>query len=99
MSLFFVGFLGLGALTVFFGNPSDVQEHLEDLSLPLARISPNFLIRRESSILDVCGIILGNSFFFALLIFSFYQPIRWLFRRARPTQLNISHSHAVDEDD
>jgi len=98
-SLFFVGLVGFGAITKFLGNPADVQEHLEDLSIPLAWISRNFMITRASSLSDVCGVVLGNSFFYALLLFGCYQSIRWLFLRARPTQLNISDNHALDEDD
>ena len=99
LSVFLVDFLLFVAAHVLLGaTESELREHLEMLSMPLASISKNFLITPGKSFLDVCGVILGNSIFFGSVIYLFYQPVRWAFRRGRPTQLSITDSNASDDD-
>jgi hypothetical protein len=98
-SMFVVEFLGFGAMILLLGNASDVRDHLEMLSMPLVWISGNFLITKDKDFSDVCGILLGNSFFLGLLGFACYQPIRWVFRRNRLTQLSITDRPSIDDDD
>lgn len=100
MSVFLVEFLLFGAAHVLLGaSRRELLEHLEMLSQPLAWISPNFLITPAKSFFDVCGVILGNSVFFGSLIFACYQPVRWAFRRTRPTQLSLSNSNSKEDDE
>jgi hypothetical protein len=100
LSVFLVEFLGFVSAHLLLGaSQRELQEHLQILSLPLAWISPNFLITPARSFFDVCGGILGNSIFFGMLIFVFYQPVRWAFRRNRPTQLSISNSNPTKDDE
>lgn len=100
LSVFVVEFLLFGSAHVLLGaSGSELTEHLEMLSMPLAWISTNFLITPRRSLFDVCGVILGNSIFFGSAIYVFYQPVRWAFHRARPTQLSLSNSNLGDEDD
>jgi hypothetical protein len=100
LSVLLVEFLlFVGAYVLLGASQSELLEHLEMLSMPLASISPNFLITCTRSFLDVCGVILGNSIFFGTVIYAFYLPVRWAFRRARPTQLSIASSDAPEDDD
>lgn len=100
LSVFVVEFLGFGAAHLLLGaSRRELLEHLEMLSMPLAWISPNFLITPSKSFFDVCGVILGNSVFFGSLIFAAYQPVRLAFRRSRPTQLSLSNSNSTEDED
>jgi hypothetical protein len=69
------------------------------LSIPLAWISPNFLITPSKNFFDLCGIILGNSAFFGPLMFACYQCVRWAFRRNRPIQLSLSNINPTVDDE
>jgi hypothetical protein len=99
MTIFLVGFIGYTTLILLLGKKPDLWEHFAMLSWPLASISPNFLITPDKALSDVCGVILGNSFFFGLLLFACYQPVRWAFRRARVQQLSLSGTNPTDDDD
>jgi hypothetical protein len=100
LTVFLVEFMGFGALYVFFGSSRrELLEHLAMLSMPLAWISPNFLITPSRTFFDLCGIILGNSAFFGPLMFACYQTVRWAFRRSRPTQLSLSISNPTADDE
>jgi hypothetical protein len=100
LAVFLTEFLGLGGLMFITGaTRNNVQEHFQILSMPLAWISTNFLITPNNSFSDVCGVILGNSFFYGLLMFTCYQPIRWIFRRSRPTQLSLTGGLPTDDDE
>lgn len=100
LSVFFVEFLlFVGAYVLLGATQNELRDHLEMLSMPLAGISRNFLITPSKSLLDVCGVILGNSVFFGIVIYAFYQPVRWAFRRSRPTQLSIANTDVPDDDD
>jgi len=100
LTVFLVEFLGFGAAYLVLGaSQRELRELLQMLSVPLAWISPNFLITPDKSFLDVCGIILGNSFFFGLPLFACYESVRWFFRKNRPVQLSITHTNPADDDD
>jgi len=100
VTVFFVEFiLFLAAYVLLGASQVELVEHLQILSMPLAWVSPNFLITPAKSFLDVCGVILGNSIFFGSLLYAFYQPVRWAFRRTRPTQLSISSTNPIEEDE
>jgi predicted RNA-binding Zn-ribbon protein involved in translation (DUF1610 family) len=100
LSVFVFEFLGFGTAYVLLGaSQSELQELLDMLSSPLAWISPNFLLTPAKSLLDVCGVILGNSVFFGLLIFACYQLVWRALRRTRPTRLSISGSNDTEDDE
>jgi len=99
LTMFLVEFLGFGTLNVLLASARERQEYLEMLSLPLVWISPNFLITANTGFLHLCGVLLGNSLFFGLLLFASYQVVRWAFNRSRPTRLSISGSSSLDNDE
>jgi hypothetical protein len=100
LTIFVVEYLLFGSAYVFLkASPSDLQEHLTMLSLPLAWINRNFLTTPQKTFFDVCGVILGNSIFYGLIMYACYQPVRWAFRKAQPTQLSISGKNPTAEDD
>jgi hypothetical protein len=47
----------------------------------------------------MCGVILGNSFFYGLILFGCYKLVHQAFRRSRVTQLSLSGKNPTDEDD
>ena len=100
ITVFLVGFVLFGAAHVLLGaSRREFQEFLEMLSLPLAWISPNSLITPGKGLLHVYGVILGNSVFFGALIYVCYQPVRWAFRRWRPTQLSLSDGDSTEDNE
>lgn len=98
MTIFLAGLGWSAVIMLLGGSKQDLQEHWAMLSLPLVYVSPNFLITTDSSFTDMCGVVLGNSFFFGLLMFACYQTVRWFFHRNRPTQLSLSGPNHTDDD-
>ena len=75
------------------------EDHLQEQYVVVCRYVTNFLITTDSSFTDMCGVVLGNSFFFGLLMFACYQTVRWFFHRNRPTQLYaLSGPNHTDDD-
>jgi hypothetical protein len=100
ISAFLFQFLGLGiALLLLGASHQELMDHIEFLSVPLAWISPNFLLTPANSFFDLCGILLGNSVFYGTFVFACYQPVRWAFRRARPTQLSLSNRNSPEDEE
>ena len=98
-SIFGVGVLGLGGAYMVLGaSRAEVQEHMVGLSLPVGWISPNFFIMPGRSFLDVCGILLGNSFFYGLVLFGCFRVIHWILQKNRPTRLSISDTSPTEDD-
>jgi hypothetical protein len=95
----FFGLLALAGFSLHAASKEDLQENLEMLSVPLASISRNFLLSPESSLTDICGVVLGNSFLYGLVILACYKFVHRKFRRARVTQLSLSAKNPTDEDD
>ena len=77
----------------------EVKDVLQVSSFPLSWVNPHFLLTGENNLADVCGVLLGNSVFIAVVIQACYQPIRWLFRRSRTTQLSLSQASSENQDD
>lgn len=98
-TIFAIEFVALVAMMMLVGGTGrDLQEQLEFLSVPLAWINTHFLLTRNSSFLDVCGVILGNSFFYGAVLYSCYFFVRRAFHRSRVTQISISDGSIEDED-
>ena len=72
------------------GSRQDLYDHFQMLSVPLAWINPNCLITPEKSFLDVCGIILANSYFGAFFLWLCGNGVRAVFRRNRVTRMSIT---------
>src|SRR5262249_26228977 len=82
-----------GWLHILLGaSNAEMRENLDSFSLPLYWINSAFLIRPDKRFADVCGIILGNSFFYALVMFALYTGVHAKLNRNRAIQLNITDS-------
>jgi hypothetical protein len=79
-------------------RPDELTNHLHLISEPVVNINPNFLITRERSFAEVLGILLANSWFYAIIIFGCYSLAQPFLRRGRVTQIGIS-SNVIDDDD
>jgi len=88
----------VSGVAMALGTQRDVRESLEMFSVPLAWISPRFLISHESSILDVCETILGNALFLGPLMYLCWSVVRGVFSRARPIELSISNRDKHDDE-
>ena len=92
-------FIVIGWVIVILGGAKrDLYEHFEMLSTPLSWINQNFLITPSRSIVDVCGILLGNSYFAAFATWACANTVHAVFLRNRVTQLGITDSK-VELDD
>jgi len=70
-------------------SKNEIQETLTTISLPLAWISPEFLLNPSNNFFDVCGVVLANSFFYALATFIVWRWVHSVIRRNRVTAINI----------
>jgi len=99
LTVFAVEFVVFGGLAVLLGSKQDVAEHMETLSVPLGYFSRAFIIRPDKSFLDVCGILLGNSFLYGLPLYICVTVVRSVLQRSRVTQINIAGSRDITDDD
>ena len=83
--------IGLGA------SKDELNENWDFFSIPLAWINSAFLIRSDKWLSDIFGIIMGNSFFYALGIFALYTGVRARLNRNRAIRLNITDSESDDK--
>jgi hypothetical protein len=98
LTVFLVEFVGFLTLYIVLGaKPADIQEELEMLSEPLRWFGPQFLITPHKGFLDVCGIILGNSFFIGIPVFLCTRLVQLRLRRGRVLQMGIASP--LDETD
>lgn len=94
-----LSWIAMGWFLVLTGSSkSELQETLVALSLPLAWISSEFLLNPSKEFLDVCGVVLGNSFFYALATFLVWRAAHSVIHRNRVTAMNIE-GRAEDDDD
>jgi hypothetical protein len=99
VSMFVCQFVAFLALSFLVGARSaDIQELLGMLSVPLAWISPQFLITPKRNFFDVCGIMLGNSFLIALPVFIAVKIVQSTMRRNKTMQIGINGSVGEDEE-
>ena len=100
VTVLLVEFLAVLALYVILGaKPAEVQEHLDMLSAPLGFFSQQFLITPQKSLLDVCGIMLGNSFLLAIPFFACVKIVHFFLRRSRVLQISIDGRPSDQSDD
>jgi len=89
-----------GWLMVLLGaSQREIKEHFEMLSMPLDWANPTFIIRPDTNIVKVCGIIAFNSFFYAAALFATFKVVRIFLRRGNVTQLRISAKMPEDDDE
>ena len=99
-TMYAYGLVMFGWAAVIVGaSRQEWYEHLDFLSVPLGWVNRNFVIRPERSLLTVCGIILCNSYFYALMLLPIYKIVHAALYRGRVTQLGISQSISPNEDD
>lgn len=91
-------FILFGWAIVVMGSRQDLYDHFQILSYPLAWINPNFLITPQRSFLDVCGILMANSYFGAFAFWLCGNGVRAVFRRNRVTRMTITDA-PEDSDD
>jgi hypothetical protein len=98
LSMFTVEFILLFAFKVLGAESSEIREHLVELSIPAVWFSQQFLITPEKDFVDVCGVMLANSFLFALPVFVCAKIVPYLLRRNRVTLISINTSGNQDDD-
>lgn len=99
ITLFLVEFLAFLTLYVALGaKPAEVQEHLWIMSEPLVFFDQQFLITPEKTFLDVCGILLGNSFLIGIPFFVSVKIVQFFLRRNRALQIGIEGSFDKTDD-
>ena len=92
--------LGMGWFRVLTGgSKGEINEYLVTFSLPLGWISSDFVLDPSKSFLDACGVILGNSFFYALATFAAWRGARAVLKRNRVTAMNLESRPDPHEDD
>jgi hypothetical protein len=87
-----------GWLHILLGaSKAELSENWDTFSLPLYWINSAFLIRPDKRFADVCGIILGNSFFYTLMLFALYSWVHAKLNRSRAITLSIMDPESEDE--
>jgi hypothetical protein len=91
--------LAMGWFHVLTGGSQDeIREFLVDTSMPLALINSCFLLDSSKSFFDVCGVILANSFFYAVTTFVAWRGVRTILKRNRVTAMNIESKPDPEDD-
>jgi hypothetical protein len=90
----------LGWSHVLVGSTREIGDLNAILSSPIGFISPVFFIVPSQSFADVCGILLGNSFFLSVATLILYRGAHAVIKRNRVTRMNLTGTGAGrDEDD
>ena len=82
-------------------SKDELQENLDFFSLPLGMVSRDFVITPTRTFADVCGILFGNAFFYAVVFFLLYKFGHSLIQRNRVTRMDLSggdHQNEQDDD-
>jgi hypothetical protein len=99
VTFFLVEFLAFLTLYVALGaKPVELQEHLWIMSEPLVFFDQQFLITPEKTFVDVCGILLGNSFLIGIPVFVSSKVVQFFLRRNRVLQIGIETSFDKTDD-
>jgi hypothetical protein len=87
-----------GWLTILLrASRNDFNDMMGFFSMPLCWVNPRFFIAPDRSFWDVCGILAGNSFFYALLTFLLYRAVHARLRANRVTRMNLTADRSDDE--
>lgn len=97
---YFLVYLGYGWMYfLLHASRSEMQENLDMLSIPLAWAFPQFLITPHRDFLDVLGVIMTNSLFYAMPMLICWRIARFVLKRNRVTQMGLSGSGIEDSDE
>lgn len=89
-----------GWLHVLVGaSKSEISDAMVAMSLPLGWIDSALIMNTDRSFLDICGIVVGNSFFYAVATFALWRGARAMIHRNRVTVINITGDKTDDEGD
>jgi hypothetical protein len=89
----------LGWTNILLGaSRSEFNDTMGFFSMPLCWVNPRFFITPERSFLDVCGILAGNSFFFAVLAFVAYRAVHARLLANGITRMNLTTEVSKDEE-
>ncbi len=91
-------FFGLGGIAVG-ASSSDLHFLLDVLTSPVHDFGPAFVLTTRSSFLTVCSVIFANAFFWTLLIGPVTQFVHAMLHRSRVTELGLSGSTVLQDDD
>jgi hypothetical protein len=93
-----VAVTALGWFHVLVGaSKSEISDTMVAMSLPLGWIDTAFIMNINRSFLDICGIVVGNSFFYAVATFALWRFARAMIHRNRVTVINIAGDKTDDE--
>ena len=81
------------------GSQEEIREFLVAISLPLAWFNSSFLLNSNNTFFDACGVVLGNSFFYAVGMFGVWRGARAVIHRNRVTVMNIEGQPDPREDE
>jgi hypothetical protein len=76
---------------------SDFNDTMGFFSMPLCWVNPRFFIAADRTFSDVCGILAGNSFFYALVVFLLYRGVHARLHANRVTRMNLTAESSEDE--
>jgi hypothetical protein len=91
---FFTGLLA----SLMQASPDDKMIVPIMFSVPLGLVNPAFLITPEKSLAEVLGIMIANSYFYALVLTFILKTVHGFLRRSRTIQLGISGTTVNDDD-
>ncbi len=97
--LFLLELLAVVGFSLHVVSREAYQDNLETLSLPLALLNRNFLLNPDKRFSDICGVLLGNSVIYGLVVFACYKVVHRAFLKSKVTQLSLSPKNPTDEDD
>jgi len=92
-------FVLLGWLSLLLGSHRDLLQQFDLASFPLNQIDRAFEITPQRSFLDVVGTIMGNTFFFTVIIYWCWRTVRTSFNRSRVTQIGITDDTKLEDED
>jgi hypothetical protein len=99
LTMYLYGFVMMGWEALIVGaSKQELYEHLDLLSVPLGWVNRAFVIRPGRSFFAVCGIIICNSYLYALILLPIYKVVHNALRRDRVTQLGINQQSGEQED-
>jgi hypothetical protein len=82
---------------VLRASRGDFADLMGIFSMPLCWVNSRFFIAPDRSFSDVCGILAGNSFFYALLVFLLYRGVHARLHANRVTRMNLAADGSEDE--
>jgi hypothetical protein len=82
---------------VLRASRGDFADLMGFFSMPLCWVNSRFFIAPDRSFSEVCGILAGNSFFYALLVFLLYRGVHARLHANRVTRMSLTPDSSEDE--